>query len=103
MKKTTYPTKPTTQRDIHFYDMGAQNQARVFESGGCKNWDEKGVDNDPDIDVPLHARGGHFNWNFEYKKAMSITDKITWVLTAVNVAIFITLFVTNYYYENNYL
>lgn len=47
-----------------------------------------------DIEVPIHLRGGSFHWNFE--KRMPLTDKITWVLTAVNVAILITLFVTNY-------
>lgn len=93
MKKTTYPTKPTTQRDIHFYDMGAESQARLFESNGYKNWDEKGVDNDPGIDVPLHARGGQWKWNYE--KKMPLTDKITLVLTVVNVLILLTLIIKN--------
>ena len=57
-------------------------------------WDEIGVDNEPDIDVPLHARGGQWKWNFENK--VSLTDKITWVLTVVNVAILITLIIENY-------
>ena len=57
--------------------------------------DEIGIDNDPGIDVPLHARGGHFTWNFEEKRAMPWYDKVTWVLTAVNVAIFITLLIKN--------
>jgi len=56
--------------------------------------DEIGIDNDPGIDVPLHARGGDWKWNFE-KKPMSLTDKITWVLTAVNVAILISLVIKN--------
>lgn len=58
-----------------------------------KQWDEIGVDNDPGIDVPLHARGGQWKWNFE--KKMSLTDKITWVLTVVNVAILISLFIAH--------
>jgi hypothetical protein len=56
--------------------------------------DEVGVDNDPGIDVPVHARGLTSKWNFE-KKPMSLTDKITWVLTVVNVAILITLVIQN--------
>lgn len=30
-KKTTLPKKPVTKRDKHFYDMGAEQQAKVFE------------------------------------------------------------------------
>jgi len=56
--------------------------------------DQSGVDNDPGIDVPLHARGGHFKWNFE-EDVTPWYDKITWVLTAVNVAIFISLVIKN--------
>ena len=56
--------------------------------------DQVGVDNDPGIDVPLHLRGGHFKWNFE-KTPMSIYDKITLVLTLVNVAILISLVIKN--------
>lgn len=59
-----------------------------------KKWDEIGVDNDPGIDVPLHARGGHFSWNFE-KKSMPWYNKVTWGLTAVNVAILISLVIKN--------
>lgn len=55
--------------------------------------DEAGVNNDKGIDVPLHARGGEWKWNFE--KRMPLVDKITWVLTAVNVAILITLVIKN--------
>lgn len=55
--------------------------------------DEQGVDNDPGIDVPLHLRGGSFQWNFQ--KRMPWYDKVTWVLTGVNVAIFITLVINN--------
>ena len=29
-KKTTLPKKPVTKRDKHFYDMGAEQQAKVF-------------------------------------------------------------------------
>ncbi len=43
---------------------------------------------------PIHLRGGEFHWNFD-KKPMQLVDKITWVLTAVNVAIFVTLLIKN--------
>lgn len=56
--------------------------------------DEVGVDNNPGIDVPISLRGGEFHWNFD-KKPMQLVDKITWVLTAVNVAIFVTLLIKN--------
>lgn len=46
-----------------------------------------------DIEIP-HLRGGDWKWNFE-KKPMSLPDKITWVLTAVNVAILISLVIKN--------
>lgn len=55
--------------------------------------DEIGVDNATGIDVPLHLRGGSFQWNFQ--KRMPWYDKVTWVLTGVNVAIFITLVINN--------
>lgn len=45
------------------------------------------------IEIP-HLRGGDWKWNFE-KKPMSLQDKITWVLTAVNVAILISLVIKN--------
>jgi len=57
-------------------------------------FDEVGVDNAVGIDVPLHIRGGSFQWNFQ--KRMPWYDKVTWVLTAVNVAIFITLVVAHW-------
>ena len=72
--------------------------------------DQTGVDNDPGIDVPLHARGGAWKWNFEeqdtfdkgtvvgYESAASDfkrVNRITWVLTAVNVAILISLVIKN--------
>ena len=55
--------------------------------------DEVGVDNATGVDVPLHLRGGSFKWNFQ--KRMPWYDKVTWVLTGVNVAIFITLVINN--------
>ena len=55
--------------------------------------DEIGVDNATGVDVPLHLRGGSFKWNFQ--KRMPWYDKVTWVLTGVNVAIFITLIIKN--------
>lgn len=57
--------------------------------------DQVGVDNDPGIDVPLHVRGGHFKWNFEKTRTMPWYDKVTWVLTAVNVAILSYLIIKN--------
>lgn len=30
-KKTTLPKKPVTKRDKHFYDLGAEQQAKVFD------------------------------------------------------------------------
>ena len=53
-----------------------------------------GVDSDPSIDVPIHLRGGEFHWNFE-KEPMPLVDKITLVLTVVNVAILICLVIKN--------
>lgn len=50
-----------------------------------KQWEE--------LEIP-HLRGGDWKWNFE-KKPMSLQDKITWVLTAVNVAILISLVIKN--------
>lgn len=29
-KEVKFPTKPTTKRDTHFYDMGARSQAKIF-------------------------------------------------------------------------
>ena len=55
--------------------------------------DEIGVDNTTGIDVPLHLRGGSFQWNFQ--KRMPWYDKVTWVLTGVNVAILISLVIKN--------
>ena len=55
--------------------------------------DEIGVDNATGIDVPLHLRGGSFQWNFQ--KRMPWYDKVTWVLTGVNVAILISLVIKN--------
>ncbi len=55
--------------------------------------DEQGVDNATGIDVPLHLRGGSFKWNFQ--KRMPWYDKVTWVLTGVNVAILISLVIKN--------
>lgn len=81
--------------DAMYFKGDAEGYARRFK----EEWDEVGVirspldqvgvDNDPGIDVPLHARGGQWKWNYENK--MPLHDKITWVLTAVNVAILITL------------
>ena len=59
-----------------------------------KYWDEFGVDNDEGIDVPLHLRGGQWTWNFE--KKMPLVDKITLVITIVNVAILISLVVAHW-------
>lgn len=55
--------------------------------------DEIGVDNAVGTDVPLHIRGGSFQWNFQKRKPWY--DKVTWVLTGVNVAILITLVFRN--------
>ena len=55
--------------------------------------DEIGVDNATGIYVPLHLRGGSFQWNFQ--KRMPWYDKVTWVLTGVNVAILISLVIKN--------
>lgn len=55
--------------------------------------DEIGVDNATGIDVPIHLRGGSFQWNFQ--KRMPWYDKVTWVLTGVNVAILISLVIKN--------
>lgn len=51
------------------------------------------------LEIPTLC-GGEFHWNFE-KPKMSLTDKVTWVLTAVNVAILISLIVKNTMYDAN--
>lgn len=71
-----------------------ENEVDRLNSKKTINLDEVGVDNDPEIDAPIHLQGGEWNWNFE-KKPMSLVDKITWVLTAVNVAILISLVIKN--------
>lgn len=53
-----------------------------------------GAYNDQGIEVPLHLRGGYWKWNFD-KKPMPWYDKITWVLTVVNVGILLTLIIKN--------
>ena len=47
--------------------------------------DEVGVDNDEGIDVPIHMRGGMFQWNFNKKKDHSV--KIMWVLAVLCVLV----------------
>lgn len=66
---------------------------KAFNDAIEKHLDEVGVDNAVGTDVPLHLRGGSFKWNFQ--KRMPWYDKVTWVLTGVNVAIFITLVINN--------
>ncbi len=42
-KKDIYPKKPTTKRDKHFYDLGAKEQAVVFNSNykmDDKEWED---------------------------------------------------------------
>ena len=85
-KKTTKRVKEIAKRNIK---EATENVQKIL----LKNIDEIGVDNNPGIDVPLHLRGGAWKWNFE--KKMSMEDKITWVLTAVNVAILISLVIEN--------
>lgn len=64
--------------------------------GAINKINEIGIDNDPGIDVPLHARGLTSKWNFQKtKKRMPWYDKVTWVLTAVNVVILISLVIKN--------
>ena len=41
MKKTTLPKKPVTKRDKHFYDMGAEQQAKVFDK--WEQWSRKSL------------------------------------------------------------
>ena len=56
--------------------------------------DEMGVDNVPNkVDVPVSGRGGKWMWNFE--KKVPVHDKITWVLTMLNIVILISFVVTH--------
>lgn len=77
------------QKWIKFYQKSKKEVIDFPEIGT-----QVGVDSDPSIDVPIHLRGGEFHWNFE-KKPMALVDKITWVLTAVNVAILGYLIIKN--------
>lgn len=72
-------------------DIVISKQASRYGIGGTATED---IIWDNAIDVPIHLRGGEFHWNFD-KKPMQLVDKITWVLTAVNVAILISLFIKN--------
>ena len=100
MPRTTKKTvKKVYKGDVQGRDMSFENQ-KVDELNDqiTKYWDnytsdEIGVDNAVGTDVPLHLRGGSFQWNFQ--KRMPWYDKVTWVLTGVNVAIFITLVINN--------
>ena len=83
-----------TKRAVNKAEVAATKGDKVTEDYWQAYWDEIGVDNTTGIDVPLHLRGGEFHWNFE-EKPMSLTDKITWVLTGVNVAILISLVIKN--------
>lgn len=88
---TSKPPKKVTKNNA------AEKAVELADKAQVEYWqaflEEKRVDNDPGIDVPLHARGGQWKWNFENK--MPLHDKITWVLTAVNVAILSYLIIKN--------
>ena len=71
MKKTTQTKSPKIKKTTSTYD---------------KQWD--------DLEIPT-LRGGEWKWNFKEEK-MSTVNKVTLVLTLINVAILITLFVKNY-------
>jgi len=97
------PTKRAVRKpfiDVFKADREAYLKDRIkdltYESKEYKDYDEIGADNDPGIDVPLHTRGLTSKWNFQKtKKRMPWYDKVTWVLTAVNVAILISLVIKN--------
>lgn len=97
-----YVNKKTTKRSVRkpFIDLYKVEREKLIKDLEKQmdqtdfEFDEIGVDNDPGIDVPLHTRGGHFKWNFE-EDVTPWYDKVTWVLTAVNVAIFISLVIKN--------
>lgn len=74
----------------------ADGIVNTYASKGDIELDQPGIDNDLGIDVPLHARGLTSKWNFQKtKKRMPWYDKVTWVLTAVNVVILISLVIKN--------
>ena len=79
-------TKSYKEKEKEFHDE-IDNYWKRYKS------DEIGVDNAVGVDVPLHLRGGSFQWNFQ--KRMPWYDKVTWVLTGVNVAILISLVIKN--------
>lgn len=80
---TSEPVKKTTKRIVKNNDV----------QGRDMSLDPIGIDNDPGIDVPLHARGGAWKWNFE--KKTPLVDKILWVLAVVEVVVLISLVIKN--------
>lgn len=86
-------TSGTTKRAVNKAKVAAAKGDKAIKEYWQAYWDEIGIDNDPGIDVPLHARGGEWKWNFQ--KKMPWYDKVTWVLTAVNVGILISLVIKN--------
>ncbi len=86
--------KPQIDKAVKAAKLGDKAQQEYWD----KQWDEVGVNNDPGIDVPLHARGGQWEWNYERKPSFmdKYVNEVTWVLTVVNVAILITLVIKNW-------
>lgn len=79
------PTKKTTKRVVKEDNFIGANGYTDKEWETQQRWNE--------LEIP-HLRGGDWKWNFE-KKPMSLTDKITWVITVVNIAILISLVIKN--------
>lgn len=79
------PAKKTTKRVVKEKKFNQKEVIEKINKTLSDEWDE--------LEIP-HLRGGDWKWNFE-KKPMSLQDKITWVLTAVNVAILISLVIKN--------
>lgn len=93
VKETGIPLKKRVRPAVSKKKNNAELAVEKGDEAMRKYLDQVGVDNDPGIDVPLHIRGGHFKWNFQ--KRMPWYDKVTWVLTGVNVAILGYLIIKN--------
>ena len=80
-----YMKKKTTKRVVKDKKFNQKEVIKKINKTLSDDWDE--------IEIP-HLRGGDWKRNFE-KKPISLTDKITWVLTVVNIAILISLVIRN--------
>ena len=77
-KKTQVWNKPVSISDKDWRTFWDKEKTGLNVEG-IRNNDDEG------IDVPIHMRGGMFQWNFEEKKDHSV--KIMWVLAVLCVLV----------------